>query len=119
MHILVRAPARYEYAEIILKRARASCAIVLQTGLCQLLPCRATVPQRHVVQCPVAGKPGEALQKESDTTVQTAEGRLGSKQSVMRDVAHEGEPQLPALPPMPAGASPCTAAHITITTWYL
>ena len=101
------------------KRARASRAIMLQTGLCQLLPCKATVPQRHVVQCPVAGKPGEAPHKESDATLQIAEGQLGSMQSVMRDVAHEGELQLPALPPMPAGASPCTVAHITNTTWYL
>ena len=87
------------------KRARASCAVMLQAGLCQLLPCSTTVPQRHVVQCPVAGKPIEAPHKESDTTLQTAEGQLGSKQSVMHDVAHEGELQLPALPPMPAGAS--------------
>ena len=88
------------------KRARASCVLTLQTGLCQSLPCRATGPQRHDVQCPVAGKPGGGPQKESDTTLQTVEGQLGSKQSVMRDVAHDGELRLPALPPMPAGVSP-------------
>ena len=53
MHILVRASARYEYAEIHIQEGKSSCVLTLQTGLCQSLPCRATGPQRHDVQCPV------------------------------------------------------------------
>ena len=115
MHILVRASARYEYAEIHIQEGKSLlCAYVADRAMS--IVARATGPQRHDVQCPVAGKPGGGPQKESDTTLQTVEGQLGSKQSVMRDVAHDGELRLPALPPMPAGVSPCTAAHITITT---
>ena len=82
-----------------------------------LVPCKATVLQRHVMQCPVAGKPHEAPHKESDMTLQTAEGQLASKQSVIRDASREGKMQLPALPPMPAGVSLWSGVDITITTY--
>ena len=78
--------------------------------------CKAAVLDRDVARlCSVAGKPGEAPHNESDMTLQTAEGQLVSKQSMMRDAAHEGETQLPALPPMPAGVSPWSAVEVAIT----